>query len=79
MHPTIDPIDPDGARLDAVSAAVSGEATTPSSAAAPTPEIVEAFDPERLVLGDHGGVLVIVGLLLLAIVLLTVAFGALPR
>ncbi|WP_299568943.1 hypothetical protein [uncultured Williamsia sp.] len=40
---------------------------------------VDAFDPERLLLGEHGGVMVIVGLLVLALVLLTVAFGALPR
>lgn len=37
------------------------------------------FDPERLLLGDHGGVLMIVGLLVLALILLTAAFGALPR
>ncbi|GAA2057526.1 hypothetical protein [Williamsia deligens] len=42
-------------------------------------DLTTAFDPERLLLGDHGGVMVIVGLLVLALILLTVAFGALPR
>jgi hypothetical protein len=60
-------------------AAVPVAAPAPSAAPVSDTDLVEAFDPERLLLGDHGGVLVIAGLLLLAIVLLTVAFGALPR
>ncbi|MCK5757056.1 MAG: hypothetical protein KAH46_30565 [Mycobacterium sp.] len=90
MHPTTDPLEPSGAdmtRLDAATAAPAPSPTAASAGGAMTPTapatgedgIVEAFDPERLLLGEHGGVAVIVGLLLLALVLLTVAFGSLPR
>ncbi|GAA1907129.1 hypothetical protein [Williamsia serinedens] len=92
MHPLTDsPPDPGDEGMTTLDAAMAAPAPAPTAAAIPaaaptgttTPatdtDLVEAFDPERLLLGDHGGVLVIAGLLLLAIVLLTVAFGALPR
>jgi hypothetical protein len=87
MHPLTDsPPDPADEGMTTLDAAMAAPAPAPMTAAVPADaapasdtDLVEAFDPERLLLGDHGGVLVIAGLLLLAIVLLTVAFGALPR
>ncbi|MEH3156982.1 MAG: hypothetical protein PGN29_17240 [Gordonia paraffinivorans] len=92
MHPLTDsPPDPANEGMTTLDAAMAAPAPAPMTAAvpaaAPAPtttgstdtDLVQAFDPERLLLGDHGGVVVIAGLLLLAIILLTVAFGALPR
>ena len=90
MHPMTDPSPNPGddgmVTLDAaisapapMSAAVPAGIQSGTSAPSGDTDRVEAFDPERLLLGEHGGVVVIVGLLLLALVLLTVAFGALPR
>ena len=90
MHPMTDPSpNPGDDGMVTLDAAMSAPAPAhapvaagaPSGVTAPIADAdrVEAFDPERLLLGEHGGVVIIVGLLLLALVLLTVAFGALPR
>lgn len=91
MHPVTDSPPPDSGddgmmTLDAamsapapMSANLAAGAPSGATASAADTGRVEAFDPERLLLGEHGGVVVIVGLLLLALILLTIAFGALPR